>query len=83
MVKVQDMEQLFYAMGRRKGRERQQDLWVAASELPKSGGHLVYRRLIDIETHRAVFSWVLGLLAREGLLAGGTIGIVAPPLSPA
>ena len=35
------------------------------------------RRLIDIETHRAVFSWVPRLLAREGLLAGGTIGVDA------
>ena len=155
------------AMGRRKRRERQKDLWVAASELPTSGGHPFYRRLselldkhefdafvegecekfyaakigrpsltpgiyfrtlligyfegidserglawriadslslrrfltieldeqapdhstisrtrrlIDIETHRAVFSWALRLVAREGLLAGGTIGVDATTL---
>jgi len=155
------------AMGRRKGRERQRDLWVAVAELPKSGGHPFYqrlselldehefdafvegecekfyapslgrpsltpgiyfrslligyfegidserglawriadslslrrflaiefdedapvhstisrtRRLIDIETHRAVFSWALKLLAREGILAGGTIGVDATTL---
>ena len=28
------------------------------------------RRLIDIDTHREVFSWVLGLLAERGLLKG-------------
>jgi transposase len=28
------------------------------------------RRLIDIETHRKVFSWVLGILADRGLLKG-------------
>ena len=154
-------------MGRRKRRERQRDLWIAASELPTSGGHPFYRRLselldkhgfdafvegecerfyaakmgrpsltpgiyfrtlligyfegidserglawrigdslslrnflaieldeqapdhstisrtrrlIDIETHRAVFSWALRLLAREGLLAGGTIGVDATTL---
>jgi len=154
-------------MGRRKRRERQRELWVAASELPSSGGHPFYqrlselldehefdafvesecekfyapslgrpsltpgiyfrslligyfegidsergvawriadslslrrflaieldeqapdhstisrtRRLIDIETHRKVFSWALRLLAREGLLAGGTIGVDATTL---
>ena len=155
------------AMGRRKRRERQKDLWIAAGELPISGGHPFYRRLselldkhefdafvealcekfyaakmgrpsltpgiyfrslligyfegidserglawriadslalrrflaieldeqvpdhstisrtrrlIDVETHRAVFSWALRLLAREGLLAGGTIGVDATTL---
>ncbi len=156
------------AMGRRKRRERQRDLWVAAGELPKSGGHPFYRRLselldehdfdtfveglcekfyavkmgrpsltpgiyfrtlligyfegidserglawriadslslrrflaieldeqapdhstisrtrrlIDVETHREVFTWALRLLAREGLLAGGTIGVDATTLA--
>ncbi len=154
-------------MGQRKRRERQRDLWVVASELPKGGGHPFYlrlselldehgfdpfvegeceqfyapslgrpsltpgiyfrslligyfegidsergvawriadslslrrflaieldedapdhstisrtRRLIDIETHRAVFSWALRLLAGEGLLAGSTIGVDATTL---
>ena len=38
------------------------------------------RRLIDLETHRAVFTWALQLLAREGLLSGGTIGVDATTL---
>ena len=154
-------------MGRRKGRIRQKELWIAAGELPKSAGHPFYRRLselldahdfdlfaeglcekfyaagvgrpsltpgiyfrslligyfegidsergvawriadslslrrflsialdeqtpdhstisrtrrlIDIETHREVFAWALRLLAREGFLAGGTIGIDATTL---
>ena len=33
------------------------------------------RRLIDVETHQAVFRWVLGLLAEKGLLKGKTVGI--------
>ena len=33
------------------------------------------RRLIALETHQKVFSWVLELVAREGLLKGNTIGI--------
>jgi len=33
------------------------------------------RRLIDLETHRAVFGWVLKVLAEEGLLKGNTIAI--------
>lgn len=33
------------------------------------------RRLIDIDTHRTVFTWVLGMLAEEGLLKGNTVAI--------
>jgi transposase len=33
------------------------------------------RRLIDVETHRKVFVWVLGKLAEEGLLKGNTVAI--------
>lgn len=33
------------------------------------------RRLIDVETHRSVFTWVLGMLAEEGLLKGNTVAI--------
>jgi transposase len=35
------------------------------------------RRLIDVETHREVFTWVL---AEKGLLQGQTLGIDATPL---
>ena len=38
------------------------------------------RRLIDVETHRKVFLWVLGLLADRGLLKGKRIGIDATTL---
>ena len=38
------------------------------------------RRLIDIDTHREVFSWVLGLLAERGLLKGQRMGIDATTL---
>jgi transposase len=38
------------------------------------------RRLYWVETHKAVFRWVLGLLAREGLLQGQTIAIDATTL---
>jgi transposase len=33
------------------------------------------RRLIDVETHRQVFVWVLSMLAEEGLLKGNTVAI--------
>jgi transposase len=33
------------------------------------------RRLIDVETHRKVFLWVLAMLAEEGLLRGNTVAI--------
>jgi transposase len=35
------------------------------------------RRLIDLETHQQVFTWVLRILAEKGLLKGKTIGIDA------
>src|SRR4029453_2217959 len=38
------------------------------------------RRLIDLETHRAVFTWVLQRLADAGLVKGTTIGIDATTL---
>jgi transposase len=38
------------------------------------------RRLIDLETHRAVFTWVLDGLAAAGLVKGETIGIDATTL---
>jgi transposase len=38
------------------------------------------RRLIDLETHREVFAWVLQLLAEKGLLKGQTLGIDATTL---
>src|ERR1700676_502137 len=38
------------------------------------------RRLIDIDTHREVFAWVLGLLAERGLLKGKRMGIDATTL---
>jgi transposase len=38
------------------------------------------RRLIDEETHREVFTWVLGVIAEKGLLPGKTVGIDATTL---
>jgi transposase len=38
------------------------------------------RRLIDLETHRPVFTWVLERLSRAGLVNGETIGIDATTL---
>ena len=38
------------------------------------------RRLIDVETHREVFTWVLGVIAEKGLLQGKTVGIDATTL---
>ena len=38
------------------------------------------RRLIDVETHQAVFQWVLGILAKRKLLKGDVIGVDATTL---
>jgi len=40
----------------------------------------IIRRRIDLETHDAVFTWVLKLLAGQGLLRGKTIGVDATTL---
>jgi transposase len=38
------------------------------------------RRLIDVETHRKVFLWVLGVVADRGLVKGKTVGVDATTL---
>lgn len=38
------------------------------------------RRLIDVETHREIFQWMLGVLADRGLLKGKTVGVDATTL---
>jgi hypothetical protein len=38
------------------------------------------RRLIDVETHRKVFLWVLGVVADRGLLKGPSVGVDATTL---
>jgi transposase len=38
------------------------------------------RRLVDVETHQAVFQWVLQILAQRNLLKGNTIGVDATTL---
>jgi transposase len=38
------------------------------------------RRLIDVEAHRAVFTWILERLAEAGLVKGRTVGIDATTL---
>ena len=38
------------------------------------------RRLIDVETHRKVFFWILELLRDQGLVKGKTVGIDATTL---
>ena len=35
------------------------------------------RRLIDVETHEAVFQWMLQVLAGQGLIDGATVGVDA------
>ncbi len=38
------------------------------------------RNRIDLDTHQSVFDWVLGVLAKEGLLKGKTLGVDATTL---
>src|SRR2546427_8938802 len=54
---------------------------VGLKEMPPDHSTLSRtRRLIDVETHQAVFRWVLELLAEKNLLKGKTIGIDATTL---
>jgi len=38
------------------------------------------RRRLDLETHQAIFAWVLRVLTQEGLLTGKTVGVDASTL---
>src|SRR5688500_7148760 len=58
------------AMGKRRRHAKQASMWVATEDLP----------LIDLETHEAVFTWMLQRLADAGLVKGKTIGIDATTL---
>ena len=54
---------------------------VGLSEMPPDHSTISRtRRLIAVETHQAVFRWVLELLAEKGLLKGKTVGIDATTL---
>lgn len=54
---------------------------LAAGERPPDHSTLSRtRRLIDVETHDQVFTWVVELLAKEGLLRGQRLGVDATTL---
>lgn len=56
-------------------------LGLALTEMPPDHSTVSRtRRLIDLETHQAVFTWVLQRIADAGLLKGKTIGIDATTL---
>jgi transposase len=56
-------------------------LGVGLNEMPPDHSTISRtRRLIDVETHQAVFRWVLELLAEKDLLKGKTVGIDATTL---
>src|SRR5271157_2193735 len=56
-------------------------LGVGLDEMPPDHSTISRtRRLMDVETHQAVFRWVLELLAEKGLLKGKTVGIDATTL---
>ena len=53
----------------------------ALTEMPPDHSTLsVIRRRLDLETHRAVFTWVLKVVAKSGLLKGKTLGVDATTL---
>ena len=56
-------------------------LWLGLDEAtPEHSTISRTRRLIDLETHRAVFTWILQVLATADLIKGKTIGIDATTL---
>jgi transposase len=56
-------------------------LGLALDEVPPEHSTISRtRRLIDVETHRAVFTWILQILATADLVKGKTIGIDATTL---
>lgn len=56
-------------------------LWLGLDEVPPEHSTISRtRRLIDLETHRSVFTWILQVLATADLVKGKTIGIDATTL---
>jgi transposase len=56
-------------------------LGLGLDEIPREHSTISRtRRLIDLETHRAVFTWILQVLATADLIKGKTIGIDATTL---
>ena len=51
-----------------------------AKATPDHSSLSVIRRRLDLETHQAVFGWVVHVLGEEGLLKGKTIGVDATTL---
>jgi transposase len=54
--------------------------YTLARATPDHSSLSVIRRRLDLETHQAVFGWVLRVLDQEGLLKGKTIGVDATTL---
>ena len=48
------------ALGRRKNK-RQQDFWIATDDLPRSEGHIFYRKLNELLREAGFDSWVESL----------------------
>ena len=48
------------AMGTRKQRERQEGLWIATAELPRSAGHWFYERLNQLLEGAGVYPLLAG-----------------------
>src|SRR5437868_3232617 len=71
------------AMGKRKRGGGQSTMWIATNDLPTTAAHPFYartRRVIGLDTHREVFTWILKQLAEAGLVNGKAIGIDATML---
>jgi transposase len=58
------------AMGR-KDRERQDTMWIAASEIARSEGHVFYRALNGLFLKHGFDSFVEGLVEKSGIFADG------------
>ena len=54
--------------------------YAMTDSTPDHSSLSIIRRRIDLETHEEVFTWVLKVLAGEGLLKGKTIGVDATTL---
>src|SRR5213592_1378624 len=54
--------------------------WCCRRRRPNHSTISRTRRLIDLETHEAVFTWILQRLADAGLVKGKTVGIDATTL---
>lgn len=63
----------------RKDRERQDTMWIAASDIARNEGHVFYRALNSLSQRHGFDDFVEGLVEKSGIFASGLGRPSVPP----